>query len=305
MHHRSFSDGGGGGNSDTYYDSQSGLHLPVHNEKEIRLFLNAAASACTGQQHSTSSFVVPHHLYKDPDAGDVPNQLVELYNKGIRGVLLPSIEFPRDIRNLRSLTAIMSGLKDGNLQFFTLYDGDQLWQELLQTLNSNKQSSSSNASQQQHSMMIEFGGGSNTDATPTVENLVSRCVDEDVPTSLFISSHTISNLDPISLSNSVASLLDKYPGSCNTIWIDTTVGDDNDDSKSLSVIEELIYLDVAGPTIKSRLIVETFNEDLLEDIMFAGVNKFVVRGGGDLDDKDIERIQTIAADQGKSIVALS
>ena len=68
---------------DTYYDSQSGLHVPVHKEKEISIYLNVNKEAT-----STSSFV-PAQFYKEDASSDVPEKLEQLVQDGITGLRLP------------------------------------------------------------------------------------------------------------------------------------------------------------------------------------------------------------------------
>lgn len=70
----------------TYYDSQSGLHVPLHNEQEISFILNKR-----NEDTSTSSFV-PAHLYKEDPSSDMPQVLQELKEKGITGIILPPIK---------------------------------------------------------------------------------------------------------------------------------------------------------------------------------------------------------------------
>mmetsp|Transcript_37432 Transcript_37432/g.90986 ORF Transcript_37432/g.90986 Transcript_37432/m.90986 type:complete len:486 (+) Transcript_37432:251-1708(+) len=378
-------DGGGGGDQFYYYDSQSGLHLPVHNEREIQLFLDLSTTKMnnknTNGKNSTSSssspltFVIPNHLYKDgdPGASDIPEQINELQRNGIHGVIVPPIEFPRDIRNLQTLRSLLlhelnnKGHHQPTFQFFTTssYSGDSLWQEFFQRLSSPTKSTSMTSTTTEEDldskptiqrdgfggMLIEFercsqdledteesdSTATTTSTSNTTEQLLSRCIQSNIPTSLSITlggagagaDHDENNnnnnnqvVDPISLSNSVATLLDKYPsaGSFGKIFVDTTSASSS--SQALSVIEELIYLDVAGPTIKSRLVVQhslsssssssndnVDYEDLIEDVMFAGVNKFVVTGTPtNLDEENddgysstIELISEVAVDQGKEL----
>ena len=58
---------------------------------------------------------------------------------------------------------------------------------------------------------------------------------------------------------------------------------DPDDLRSLC--EELSYLDVPGPTVKSRLVVKTMNEEQVEECLQMGISKFLLPddGGDSLD----------------------
>lgn len=51
----------------------------------------------------------------------------------------------------------------------------------------------------------------------------------------------------------------------------------------LALCEELVYLDVTGPTMKSRIIVDLTTaadtkQELMEETMSMGINKFVIQG---------------------------
>mmetsp|Transcript_37433 Transcript_37433/g.90988 ORF Transcript_37433/g.90988 Transcript_37433/m.90988 type:complete len:508 (+) Transcript_37433:109-1632(+) len=384
-----------------YYDSQSGLHLPVHNEREIQLFLDlskktkkkknnmdtnentstSSSSSPSSSSTSTSSplslpfFVIPNHLYKDgdPGASDIPEQINELQRNGIHGVIVPPIEFPRDIRNLQTLRSLLlhelnnKGHHQPTFQFFTTssYSGDSLWQEFFQRLSSPTKSTSMTSTTTEEDldskptiqrdgfggMLIEFercsqdledteesdSTATTTSTSNTTEQLLSRCIQSNIPTSLSITlgggdnhhhrddeHNNKGQIDPISLSNSVATLLDRSPaGSFSKIFVDTASSTTSSQEALLSVIEELIYLDVAGPTIKSRLVVQHSSpspqsssssssndeyQDFIEDVMFAGVNKFVIGGGGEEGENDdgclatIELISEVAVDQGKELL---
>ena len=79
-------------------------------------------------------------------------------------------------------------------------------------------------------------------------------------------------------------------------------GDDDDkpvldSDRIVQICEELVYLDVTGKTVKSRLLVDADDdEDVIEETMFAGVNKFVITN-----EEQITIVEEIAKDQGKSI----
>ena len=335
------------------------MHIPVHNEQEIQLFLDVSKTKDKTENENTTStspssptgtfpgFVMPHHLYKDgdPGASNIPEQIRELQSNGIYGVILPPIQFPRDVRNLQTLRSLLSTELDPHqttaFQFFTSpYPGDSLWQEFVQRLSSSTTVWTEGPDPDTKPTIPRvdgFGGmlvgfdyrsfDSQDDSETSIEQsqLLSRCIESNIPTSLSITLDgstgssdddvdDVVAIDPISLSNSVATLLDTHPaGSFSKIFVGKTSSSLTSSQQYdalLSVIEELIYLDVAGPTIKSRLVVHTFGkdneEDFIEDVMFAGVNKFVVSNVAIEEQKDggstIELIRNVAVDQGKEIL---
>ena len=250
---------------DTYYDSQSGLHIPVHNEKEIRVFLDVSN---TGGDKDP---FIPHQLYKRSDeAYEVEDKLRKLVQRGVHGLVLPKFQFPRDARNLAAVSAIAPP------DFFLLFSQE------------DPQPPQSGSMKEKSSCILSFGDGN-------VQSKLESLVKDGMHSTLAIcESDYMSDTEPITLANNVATMIDKV-GGCNFLLLSSK----NDESadKAVDVCEELVYLDVAGPTIKSRLLIDSLNDDVLEDSMFAGVNKFVVDN-----ESDIAVIEGVASSQGKSVV---
>ena len=270
----------------TYYDSQSGLHIPVHNEKEIKIFLNASTNS--SNQESSSSFNIPHQLYKQSDmAYEMTDQIQSLIQQGIHGIVLPPLQFPRDVRNLTALRTIVPE------NFFLLYDDSGHHQNQHQNQTNNEDT------EKLVSRIIHYGESNDNDNDSNnskLEETLKHFVDKRLHTTLAIKEddYHLSDVEALTLANNIASMIDSV-GGCDFIWL-TSTSDDSADT-AVEVCEELIYLDVAGPTIKSRLLIESINEDVLEDSMFAGVNKYIIE-----DESHAEIIESVASEQGKALV---
>jgi hypothetical protein len=118
------------------------------------------------------------------------------------------------------------------------------------------------------------------------------------------------DVDPISLASEVANLIDKTasegsPGSISYIVLDPTSVQHSADTEShtiwddelVRVCEELSYLDVIGPTIKSRLVVPAHNPDHIEECLGIGISKFIV------DDAEcLEILGNVVEEAGKELV---
>lgn len=257
--HRPFS-------TETYYDSQSGLHVPVHNEQEIRVFLNVS------HRNGDKEAFVPHQLYKRSDeAYEVEDKLKDLAKNGIHGVILPKFQFPRDARNLAALASIAPP------NFFLLYSQEE------------SQAPKSNEIKESISTILSLGDDDD------LQSKLERHVKEGMHTTLSVTeADYMSDIEAITLANNIATMIDTV-GGCDFLWLSSK--EDSAADKAVEVCEELVYLDVAGPTIKSRLLIESLNDDVLEDSMFAGVNKFIVDN-----ESDVEAIEEVASSQGKSLV---
>lgn len=290
----------------TYYDSQSGLHLPVHDETEIRLFLDVRGGH---QQQSVGvsnndddddgkSPFVPHKLNKDRVEADyVTEKLERLVQQGIHGVILPAIEFPRDIRNLHTLSVIAPP------GFVFLSSNSSETNDSNSSNNNDTVDSGLLKAKQLASSDTNFSRVLQYQNNKDFQGSLQRSVGKGLHTTLSVKEDVYADgLEPITLANNIAAMIDAS-GGCDYIWISS---EQQQSEKNTSVVdtmvqvcEELVYLDVAGATIKSRLLVDSLNEDMLEDVMFAGVNKYVIDN-----ENQVEMVETVASVQGKALLRL-
>jgi len=274
--------------STTYYDSQSGLHIPVHNETEIRLYLDVTDGYGDDDSKRKAPFV-PQKLNKDRvEADEVSEKLQELVQQGIHGVILPTIKFPRDIRNLQTLSVIAPP----NFVFLLNKTRDETNNES-NNVDDGLLNAKDHASSTIFSKVLRYR---NEDG---FRESLKRSVERGLHTTLSVTKDRYYT-EPITLANNIAAMIDAN-GGCDYIWL-SSGEESNEEATALAdtmveVCEELAYLDVAGATIKSRLIVDSVNEDMLEDIMFAGINKFVV----DHENKT-EMVESVASEQGKILL---
>jgi hypothetical protein len=277
----------------TYYDSQSGLHVPVHNEKEIKLFLNVNYPA-RQDSHQIPSLSVPHQLYKNQDdSGDMVDKLDTLARQGIHGLILPPIQFPRDVRNLKTLISIAPP----SFTFLYSYASQDLLLPHIADITTLKTANDEIMSN--HSIVLEYrhyNHDGNEQGRAEMNASFALARQNGLTTTLSITERAYADDDvqPITIANTIGTLIDTVKG-CDRIWISCQSPQGND--AIVPICEELMYLDVAGPTMKSRLLIDLVDEDILEEVMFAGVNKFVID-----DESHIERVENVAVDQGKCIL---
>lgn len=244
----------------TYYDSQSGLHLPVHNEREVSIFLDKST-----EEISTTSYV-PAQLYKEDASSDMPDKLRELVERGIAGLCLPPAQFPRDLRNLQTLDDICPT----GFRFF-----GSIKTPLSKPLASL-------------SLLLKF-----TTSASNLEDEWNRETVSGMSSTIVLGEELFVSEEPISVANQVAALIDST-GCGDYLWLTPPLEADDDDV--IQLCEELMYLDVAGPTIKSRIIIDSVKEEILDEAMLVGINKFVVT-----DESQVDVVSDIAKWQGKEI----
>lgn len=251
----------------TYYDSQSGLHVPIHNEKEISIILDKR------KEHSSESFV-PAHLYKENAGSDMPDKIKSLQkDHGVHGLILPPPKFPRDERNLNTLSQISP-------PDFTLFSYTA---PLVKTACSNV------------TMLLNYTNGSDT----SLNKMLKHHTSNQLRTCLVLGADCLAeeSQDPILLANDVASMIDACGGG-NYIWV-SCPGKTFSMDHVVRICEELMYLDLPGTTVKSRLVVDATDDEVVEETMMLGVNKFIVEN-----EESIKIIKDVAASQSKVILTL-
>lgn len=120
---------------------------------------------------------------------------------------------------------------------------------------------------------------------------------EDRSTCLALRDESNYGEDPIAVANGVASMMDATNNAgINHICLLPPVSQDAEQVWSLA--EELVYLDVPGPTIKSRLIVDLAasadKDETMEECLRMGVNKFIV------DASDLDWFESTIEENGKT-----
>ena len=287
----------------TYYDSQSGLHLPVHDEKEIRLFLDVTNGFNSGAGDGDEKLpFLPHRMSKDRfEAEEVLEKLHHLIQQGIHGVILPPIKFPRDVRNLQTLSVVAPP----NFAFLL---SDSNGEENLNDGKTNAVEDGILKPQENPSDPAIFSKILNYTGGEESQNSLQRCVQKGIHTTISVKEDAYAgdnneDIKPIALANNIATMIDAT-GGCDYLWISSKnrseVYTSNISDTIVEVCEELIYLDVAGASIKSRLLVDSLNNDMLEDILFAGANKYVIA-----DKAQGEMVEDAAEQQGKSLLRIT
>mmetsp|Transcript_22173 Transcript_22173/g.33628 ORF Transcript_22173/g.33628 Transcript_22173/m.33628 type:complete len:273 (+) Transcript_22173:3-821(+) len=242
----------------TYYDSQSGMHVPVHDETKISVYMNWSNN-------------ISIHMYKNQDdAFEVKEEFKTLMSSNISGIFVDSIpKFPRDDRNMTTICDICPP----NFSIFA--------RNSLQTI------------------LCDY-------KAPDARETLMRHAENNRKMALAIVVHNNDDgaVEPWEIANEVATLIDTTSAG-DFVWIKPSNKSSHDEVDTDDVVrlcEELSYLDVQGPTMKSRLIVDTIggDNDFVEECMMIGVNKFVV----DSVDQVESCVGRVAQDAGKVLVSV-
>ena len=234
----------------TYYDSQSGMHVPVHKEEEVSAFVSLATAA----------------------SEKVPLLLAQHGRIGIRFVLSRE----ENTTNYSILREAISEAKSGDTEFLLpsvlLKESDSM-ENILKNKNAT--------------VLFEYSSAADTES---LAKDISTCVETSIATGIICPC----GQDPVEMANGVAQILDDTGGGKYL----HVLGDDSD--SIVEVCEELSYLDVTGPTLKSRIIVDVAkakqeeSEETVEECLMMGINKFVV------EEDRLDWLDQLVQDQGKT-----
>ena len=137
---------------------------------------------------------------------------------------------------------------------------------------------------------------SETTETNDLKDSLKAFVENGIMTTISIRETVYGEKEPISVANQIAQLID-LTGGVDFLLVCAAGSSDNVDADDVvRLCEELVYLDVAGATIKSRMVVDSSDPEIVEETMFSGVNKFVIEHEG-----QVPIVEEIAKEQGKAI----
>jgi hypothetical protein len=247
--------------SSTYYDSQSGMEVPINNEDEISVFFDSNSR--------NNKLGGPHDTKTNTNSALTMEQIQEA---GFQGVLWPPPP------PSRAKDALAKGV-DVGVDCFTLFVDSESDLEQIRLDHDHV------------NLVFEYmDDDSDSDSksksnTSSLQKRLAAHVDNGNKTSIGLFDASCYHRDPILVASGVATLIDQTGGG-DIIWVLPSTNNENDnedvgsegvegEDSIIDLCQQLSYLDVAGPTIKSRLIVTAQSEYQVEECLNIGVNKFV------------------------------
>ncbi len=103
--------------------------------------------------------------------------------------------------------------------------------------------------------------------------------------------------EPIMIATNLARIIDEKTTAQDETFIWLSQSPTVDTDQVLSLCEELMYLDLPGSPVKARLLVNATEEEVVDEVMLLGVNKFVVS-----QEEQFEFVKYIVERQGKTFV---
>jgi len=238
------------------------------------------------------------------------------------------------------VTVIAKTLKaSANVEVFTTIPSSSSSSSVQQLVDSIlKKNTAEEELKQYLNLVLEYPHEENS-SSQQLETVMSDLVsNHGIIPSLQLRDVSIYKQDAVMVAANIASLLDATTsGGDNMIWItptmmmvDDEVGQEQQqqqqqhnnenvqDDDIVQLCEELGYLDVAGPTMKSRLVVAIESKNQVEECLLMGINKFVISSttsnnddtnssssssSSVLAEEQYEWLNELVQDQGKTFIS--
>ena len=232
-----------------YYDSQSGRHVPIHDESKIAAYYYSAGLPAKS----------PTTILDDVKTLGLANALI----------LNSNVE---DVSKVRSFIG-------------TVFLSSQLFEE------EERADDASNIN-----LCFDLDAYENTDDKAAFEKNMSAAAQTSI--GLFAPKYFTGEVDPVLSASMTASLMDATGGGDFILLLPRmTEMDESCGDAMVQLCEELSYLDVEGPTIKSRLIVSAMDDDQVEECLAMGISKYFVG-----DETGLNMLQQVVEEQGKQLM---
>jgi len=263
--------------SNTYYDSQSGMHVAIHNEDEISAF-------------------APAHVLTLEDLESEPNRrnLTQKFQANITSMQKSGFSGIITLANTTTWMTLVTNDVPVTAPEFCIF-----------VPTSPMVEDTTHYPENIH-VVFDYIAGSSDNGRLSLTKAISDHVANGTKTTIAIVDH---DHDPILTANGVASLIDDtgggdivWLGSSNSVFSSSSskIGSSKttdsekkpatviDPDNIVTLCEELSYLDIPGSTMKSRITVDldllsanpTNGEEetmVVDECLMMGINKFVIR----------------------------
>jgi hypothetical protein len=290
--------------------------VPIHNDKEISIFEQTTTMDPTMVPSLLRLLLDQdgsHHDHAGDENAMIRRLLLDQHQELIAvpsdgWILGAGLQSLRDHGKLCTLLA-QQQMVPRNLRLFVVHTGDGL----VDLQNESTHNHNNNLS-----IVLEYLSSKSVEHRNHLKTNLQHCVEHGHHTTLVINHATmVHQQDPVRIANDIADCMDATGGG-DGLWLAPTIGcsdlssgatttnvqEEEEDSVTESVVrlaEELGYLDTPGSTVQSRLMVTAVNEDIVQECMTLGINKFVIgcRSGQGGTEHQRNMIERIALEQGK------
>jgi len=277
-----------GSTTATYYDSQSGQHVAIHDESKITAYLRTKAGA------ASSSFASVLKTAKEIGlAGSI--------------IALPHQQLQQDVELAGIIQSLGNSSSSSNNDIFlhmqpSQYNDLVAEKQLLIPSNIN--------------LCFEYNNNDGDYISSSVQSAMTNFEGIQTSIGIFNPTHLLDD-DPMLVAAKVASIIDitsEFGGTISNILVAPIIDNDDDalvgnsgtcDDELVQLCEELSYLDVPGSTIKSRLVVSSLSGDQLEECLQMGVSKYIIDAStddGEIVERRLVMLRDVVEENGKELV---
>ena len=318
---------------DTYYDSQSGQHVAMHDESKISVYLrgnNVSFDELVAQKMRPLKKNTSKTKYYKERAGLIREarsaMLQTAKDMGMAGsiISLPPQQIHPDDRakppTIEWKQQIMSSSYDTLPDYINSIGSNNVFlhlpphrHDLLFTSEkSNEEELSTITIPSNINLCFEYGCNDDDELSNNIQRTLDDYDDIQTLSLAIFDPVYMTHEDPLFVAAQIANIIDTTSESfgiertISNILVDpfVYVEDDFDVADELvRLCAELCYLDVPGSTIKSRLAVAIASKDQVEEFLHMGITKYIV-GYNDEKGTALEMLKNAVEDTGKELTIL-
>ena len=318
---------------DTYYDSQSGQHVAMHDESKISVYLrgnNVSFDELVAQKMRPLKKNTSKTKYYKERAGLIREarsaMLQTAKDMGMAGsiISLPPQQIHPDDRakppTIEWKQQIMSSSYDTLPDYINSIGSNNVFlhlpphrHDLLFTSEkSNEEELSTITIPSNINLCFEYGCNDDDELSNNIQRTLDDYDDIQTLSLAIFDPVYMTHEDPLFVAAQIANIIDTTSESfgiertISNILVDpfVYVEDDFDVADELvQLCEELCYLDVPGSTIKSRLAVAVASKDQVDECLQMGITKYIV-GYNDEKGTALEMLKNAVEDTGKELTIL-
>ena len=280
-----------GSTTATYYDSQSGQHVAIHDESKITAYLRTKAGA------ASSSFAA---VLKTAKEMGLAGSIIALPHQQLQ----QDVELAGIIKSLGNSSSSSSSSSNNDIFLHMQpcqYNDLVAEKQLLIPSNIN--------------LCFEYNNNDGDYISSNVQSAMTNFEGIQTSIGIFNPTHLLDD-DPMLVAAKVASIIDitsEFGGTISNILVAPIIDNDDDalvgnsgtyDDELVQLCEELTYLDVPGSTIKSRLVVSSLSGDQLEECLQMGITKYIIDAsddGGRVESR-LGMLRDVVEENGKELV---
>ena len=273
----------------TYYDSQSGQHVSIHDETKITAYLRKDNRTMTDDQSSA--------IWETAKEMGMAGSIITL---------------PQQLQDDRCIAEVIKSLGNSSNNHIFFHIPPSQYYDLV-VAKEKQQLHNDTIIPQNINLCFEYNSNDGEHISSNVQSAMANFDGIQTSIGIFNSKYLLDD-DPMLVAAKIASTIDttsEFGGTISNILV-APITDSDDalgksgacDDELVQLCEELSYLDVPGSTIKSRLVVSALSSDQLEECLQMGITKYIIDADDDCESAEsrLDMLRDAVEENGKELI---